>query len=151
MNVLWGFLNLVVGYVLSCRVGNFELRRTRHVLVLGLGVLLTHLAVTAAADFTGILAAGTVAVLGFFIIPNRRRDAKKDLREKIEAMRQQLMTSLTGQFDREVEGSLRRIDEAISPYTRFVRAEREHLNAAREELTAVGQGLIKLRAGVEGL
>ena len=39
---------------------------------IGLGALLTHLAVTAAADFTGILAAGTIAVLGFFIIPNRR-------------------------------------------------------------------------------
>ena len=37
------------------------------------------------------------------------------------------MTSLTGQFDREVEGSLRRIDESIGPYTRFVRAERDHL------------------------
>ncbi len=118
---------------------------------IGLGVLLTHLAVTAAADFTGILAAGTVAVLGFFIIPNRRRDAKKDLREKIEAMRQQLMTSLTGQFDREVEGSLQRINEAIGPYTRFVRAEREHLDAARGELSAVGQGLMRLRSRVEAL
>jgi hypothetical protein len=118
---------------------------------LGLGVLLTHLAVTAAADFTGILAAGTVAVLGFFIIPNRRRDAKKDLREKIEAMRDQLMTSLTAQFDSEVEGSMRRIDEAIGPYTRFVRAEREHLNTAREELDAVTQGLVGLRSRVESL
>jgi small GTP-binding protein len=118
---------------------------------LGLGVLLTHLAVTAAADFTGILAAGTVAVLGFFIIPNRRRDAKKDLRDKIEAMRDQLMTSLTAQFDSEVEGSMRRIDEAIGPYTRFVRAEREHLNTAREELSAVTQGLVGLRSRVESL
>jgi small GTP-binding protein len=118
---------------------------------LGLGVLLTHLAVTAAADFTGILAAGTVAVLGFFIIPNRRRDAKKDLRDKIESMREQLMTSLTAQFDSEVEGSMRRIDEAIGPYTRFVRAEREHLNAARAELDAVTQGLVGLRSRVEGL
>ncbi len=118
---------------------------------IGLGVLLTHLAVTAAADFTGILAAGTVAVLGFFIIPNRRRDAKKDLHDKIEAMRTQLMTSLTAQFDSEVEGSMRRIDEAIGPYTRFVRAEREHLNAAREELNAVTQGLVRLRSRVEEL
>ncbi|HEY2293481.1 MAG TPA: dynamin family protein [Thermoanaerobaculia bacterium] len=118
---------------------------------IGLGVLLTHLAVTAAADFTGILAAGTLAVLGLFIIPNRRHDAKRDLREKIEAMRQQLMTSLTGQFDREVEGSLRRIDEAIGPYTRFVRAEREHLEAARQELNAVTQGLMRLRSRVESL
>jgi small GTP-binding protein len=118
---------------------------------IGLGALLTHLAVTAAADFTGILAAGTVAVLGFFIIPNRRRDAKKDLTQKIEAMREQLMSSLTGQFDREVEGSLRRIDESIGPYTRFVRSERDHLGAAREELNAVTQGLRALRGRVESL
>jgi small GTP-binding protein len=118
---------------------------------IGLGALLTHLAVTAVADFTGILAAGTVAVLGFFIIPNRRRDAKRDLTQKIEAMREQLMSSLTSQFDREVEGSLRRIDESIGPYTRFVRAERDHLGAARDELAAVTQGLRTLRGRVESL
>jgi len=118
---------------------------------IGLGAILTHIAVTAAADFTGILAAGTIAVLGLFIIPNRRHDAKKNLTEKIESMREQLMGSLTSQFEREVEGSVHRIDEAIGPYTRFVRAEREHLNAAREELNAVTQGLIQLRSRVESL
>ena len=118
---------------------------------IGLGAVLTHLAVTAAADFTGILAAGTVAVLGFFIIPNRRSAAKKDLTEKIATMREQLMTSLTAQFDREIEGSLRRIDEAIGPYTRFVRAERDLLTQAREELNAVTQGLVRLRSRVESL
>jgi hypothetical protein len=40
VNVLWGLFNLAVGYVLVCRVGIFELRKTRHVVVLGLGVLL---------------------------------------------------------------------------------------------------------------
>ncbi len=39
INVLWGFFNLVVGYLLVCRVGTFSLRRTPHVLVLGAGVL----------------------------------------------------------------------------------------------------------------
>lgn len=118
---------------------------------IGLGAILTHLAVTAAADFTGILAAGTVAVLGFFIIPNRRSAAKKNLSEKIATMREQLMTSLTAQFDREIEGSLRRIDEAIGPYTRFVRAEKDLLGKAREELGAVNQGLVRLRSRVESL
>ncbi|HEX9944116.1 MAG TPA: dynamin family protein [Thermoanaerobaculia bacterium] len=118
---------------------------------IGLGAVLTHIAVTAAADFTGILAASTIAVMGFFIIPNRRHEAKKDLREKIAAMREQLMSSLTDQFDREVEGSLRRIDEAIAPYTRFVRAERDHLTQAREELNGVNQGLVRLRSRVESL
>jgi hypothetical protein len=118
---------------------------------LGLGALLTHIAVGAMADFTGILAASAVAVLGLFIIPNRRHDAKKNLKEKIAAMREQLMTSLTAQFDREVEGSLRRIDEAIGPYTRFVRAERDRLSTARQELDAVSQGLSRLRGRVEAL
>lgn len=43
VNVLWGFLNLVVGYVLVCRVGAFELRRTRHVAALALGALFISL------------------------------------------------------------------------------------------------------------
>jgi len=39
VNVLWGLFNLAIGYLLVCRVGNFELRKTRHVLVLGAGIL----------------------------------------------------------------------------------------------------------------
>jgi hypothetical protein len=40
-NVLWGLFNLAVAYLLICRVGNFNLRRTTHVLTLGAGILLT--------------------------------------------------------------------------------------------------------------
>ena len=43
INVLWGMFNLVVAYVLVARVGRFELRQTRHVVVLGLGALLMAL------------------------------------------------------------------------------------------------------------
>ncbi len=40
VNVLWGAFNIIVGYLLVCRVGAFDLRRTRHVLVAGIGALL---------------------------------------------------------------------------------------------------------------
>lgn len=40
VNVLWGLFNLVVGYLLVCRVGSFNLRKTPHVLALGAGVLI---------------------------------------------------------------------------------------------------------------
>ena len=43
VNVLWGFFNLAVGYVLVCRVGSFSLHNTWHVLVLGAGTLLMSL------------------------------------------------------------------------------------------------------------
>jgi hypothetical protein len=43
VNVLWGFLNIVVGYILVCRVGDFELRSTSDVVAFGLGILLMGL------------------------------------------------------------------------------------------------------------
>ena len=43
VNVLWGFFNAVVGYVLVLRVGNFDVRSTSHVLVLAVGALLISL------------------------------------------------------------------------------------------------------------
>jgi hypothetical protein len=41
VNVLWGFFNLAAGYVLIYRVGTFAMRSTDHIVVLGLGILLT--------------------------------------------------------------------------------------------------------------
>lgn len=43
VNVLWGCSNLAVGYLLVCRVGTFDLRNTRHALVLGAGILIMSL------------------------------------------------------------------------------------------------------------
>jgi uncharacterized membrane protein len=43
VNVLWGVFNLVVGYLLVCRVGSFDLRKTRHALVFGAGILIMSL------------------------------------------------------------------------------------------------------------
>ncbi len=43
INVVWGLFNLTVGYLLVCRVGSFDLRKTLHVLVLGAGVLIMSL------------------------------------------------------------------------------------------------------------
>ena len=43
VNVLWGFFNLAVGYVLICRVGDFDLRSADSAAALGLGILLMAL------------------------------------------------------------------------------------------------------------
>ncbi len=49
VNVLWGFFNLAVGYVLVCRVGAFDLHVTEHVVAAGLGVL--HIGLMASRSF----------------------------------------------------------------------------------------------------
>jgi hypothetical protein len=43
VNVLWGSFNLVVGYLMVCRVGDFDLRSTADVAAAGLGALLMAL------------------------------------------------------------------------------------------------------------
>ena len=43
VNVLWGFFNAVVGYVLVARIGSLHLRLTSHILAFGLGALLTSI------------------------------------------------------------------------------------------------------------
>ena len=40
VNVLWGLFNLAAAYLLVCRVGSFDLRKTRHVLILAVGILI---------------------------------------------------------------------------------------------------------------
>ena len=117
----------------------------------GLGALLIALLHTALADFTGILAAGTLAVVGLLIIPNKRRRAKNDLHNKLEDLRQRLMAAMTEQFDRELARSLQRLREAIAPYTRFVRAEHQKLTRIEGELVGLNATLGQLRARIEDL
>ena len=115
----------------------------------GLGTLITILATTATADVTGILMASALAALGLFVIPARRRQAKNELRDKLTNLRQQLSTALRTQFEREIERSLQRINEAISPYTRFVRAEQGKLQDTQAKLVAIDVELERLKVEIE--
>ncbi|RME99395.1 MAG: GTP-binding protein, partial [Chloroflexi bacterium] len=106
---------------------------------IGLGAIIATLATTAAADVTGILAAGVVAALGLFVIPARRHAAKKEMAGRVADLRTQLTGARTSQFNKELNGSLGRINDAVAPYTRFVRAEREKLQQRQSELTDAQQ------------
>jgi small GTP-binding protein len=117
----------------------------------GLGTVVTILATTLAADITGILVAGLVAILGLFVIPARRRHAKTEMRTKIAALRTQIVQSLRVQFEREIERSLHRINESIAPYTRFVRAERSKMLDTQGELEHIKDEMGRLKARVDAL
>ncbi len=115
----------------------------------GLGAIVWALATTIAADVTGILAASVVAALGLFIIPARKHAAKKELSETIAGLRQQLLQALTTQCDKELNRSLQRINEAIIPYTRFVRAEQSKVQQMQAELNQAQTTQNRLRAEIE--
>jgi len=117
----------------------------------GLGALIATIATTVAADVTGILLASLVAALGLFIIPARRRKAKKEMREKISDMRAQLMEAFTSHFQQEINRSLQHINETISPYTRFVRAERSKNLEAKTTLEEILTEISRLQTRVNDL
>ena len=43
VNVLWGFFNLAVAYLLLCQVGSYDLRNWQHAFALGAGMLIMSL------------------------------------------------------------------------------------------------------------
>ncbi len=117
----------------------------------GLGTLVTIIATTAAADITGIVMAGAIAALGLFIIPARRRAAKTEMKQKISELRLQLAQALRTQFEHEIERSLQHIQEAIAPYTRFVRSERNKLTEAQSSLEELKTQLESLKVRIEDI
>lgn len=116
---------------------------------IGLGAILIALLHTTVADVTGLLAAGTVAALGLYILPARRRRARTELRDAIDALRAQLHEALSTEFERELGLSLQRIRDAIAPYTRFVRGERDKLTTLEGSLVSSGHTISALRHRVQ--
>jgi small GTP-binding protein len=116
-----------------------------------LGTLFTLLASTQVADFTGIIAAGTLAIVGLFVLPARRRKAKADLSRKILRLRTTLLDTLTDEFDRETARSVHNIQESMAPYSRFVRSRQSDLETLRGEIAGLAGTLAALRSRIEAL
>jgi len=60
-----------------------------------------------------------------------------------------LMQSLKKQFSGEIERSVNKINEAIGPYTRFVRAEKSKLQESHQEFALIKTNLIQCKAKIE--
>lgn len=117
----------------------------------GLGALVAAIATTTAADVTGILAASALSVMGLLVLPAKRRAARAELNKKVGEVRRQLMSSLRRQFETEMERSVARIQEALAPYTRFVRAERDRLETARTDLERFYEELERIERAIKDL
>ena len=114
----------------------------------GLGALVVAAASTAAVDITGILAASVLAGVGLFVLPIKRRNARKDFHARSTELEARLMDVMNEQFENELNRSVARIADAISPYTRFVRSSQEKYTALEVELTTVQDDLRSIRHAI---
>jgi hypothetical protein len=111
----------------------------------GLGALVTAAVLSSSLDVTGILAAGTLAIVGFFVIPYKRKQAKDNFKEKMTGLRANLLETLTDSFQRETKNAVARLKDGITPYIRYVHAERERIEKSETTLAKVRQKLSVLR------
>ncbi len=115
---------------------------------IGLGAVIATTVTVAAFDVTGIVLAGTLAVLGLFVIPFKRKQAKDKFREKIQDLRTRLGAVLRAQFNAEADRTITRMQEGVAPYVRFVKSEQDRTVAAETKLNAARNDLQTLQENV---
>lgn len=113
-----------------------------------LGAITMAIVGSAAADVTGLVAAGALAGLGFYLLPLRRRRAKREFRERTGQLRETLASALRGEIDGYLTDSLARARGALAPYDRYVDSEQARLAAEAERLEQLETELRVLRGRV---
>ncbi|HCI79456.1 MAG TPA: dynamin [Ktedonobacter sp.] len=116
---------------------------------IGLGAAIVVLVGTAAADVTGILAGVALLGLGLYIIPARRNRAKRLFDGKMQELRERLHAAMQEQFNKELNNAITRVQDAIAPYTRFVRSEQKKAEAMRQQVEQLDGAIAALRAEIE--
>ena len=114
----------------------------------GIGAVIVALATTRFLDVTGLVAAAIIAGYGLFVLPNRRRRARREFREKTDSLRERLGEVIRRQFDTELDRSVERMRDAIAPYTRFVRTEHARMTEASSTLSEVDGEIEALKAEI---
>jgi small GTP-binding protein len=113
---------------------------------------ITALAIGGAlADFTGVLAALTVGSLGLFVLPQKRLAALRQLRGRVTELRDSLERIVRREYEREQERADARLQDALLPFTGFIRQEGSRLESAGRQNSELQSRLDGLRADVDVL
>lgn len=117
---------------------------------IGLGALVVAAASTVAVDVTGIAAASLLAGLGLFILPRKRRQTRDEFRKRSTELEQNLVGVMNEQFEHELQRSVTRMENAIAPYSRFVRDQHAKLTVTKAELEEIISDLNAMRFKIGG-
>ncbi|WP_456832418.1 dynamin family protein [Deinococcus sp. UYEF24] len=117
----------------------------------GLGVIGAVLAGTLAADFTFIFSGLAIGSLGLLILPARRLKALRQLRVKVAELRESLEAIVRREYEREQGRADTRLQDAMSPFTRFIEGEQTRLAQAQEQAAGLRGRLQALKSEVDAL
>jgi hypothetical protein len=117
----------------------------------GLGVVLTSIFTTALLDVTGISAATLLFTASFFILPYKRKRAIEEFRLKVENLREGMRSVFEDKSADEINRAIEKIEEALEPYTRFVKSERSKVEERSTNLSQIVERLSYIKREIENL
>lgn len=117
----------------------------------GLGAVGVVLLAGTSLDIASVGVGVLVVLLGFLVIPRRRRRLKARVADQMETLREQLEAQLEEQVNEELQRASERLTGAVAPYTRFVKSELGRLHTLDAELSRIDGQLGTLRADVDDL
>ena len=117
---------------------------------IGLGAAISLMG-AAAFDVTGIITGVLGLTVGLLILPNRKRSAKKELGDKLTSLRERVMAGLKQQFQREMQRSARRVEDAVAPFSRFVRAEQTKIQDQRGRFVELDAHIVGIKSQLQAM
>lgn len=94
----------------------------------------------------GMLAAGSLALLGTFVLPVKRRWQRAAFKNQVDKLQAQLDEAVAQRLERELHHISERILESVTPYSRFVQVERSKIAELEVALLATQEQARQLRA-----
>jgi len=85
-------------------------------------------------DITGILATIAVMATAFAILPKKRRDAMKEFNHKMDALIEELTSSVSSQLERDFEGISIQVTDSLVPLKNFYKIEAQKLQESKKRV-----------------
>jgi small GTP-binding protein len=105
----------------------------------------------ATGSLVPVAAAALVALLGLLPLPLLLRREKARLGDAVAGLRERLGSALRAGFERELGAGQKRVQDAVQPFERFVRAEAEKLRGQAHELALRRKDVDALEARIAAL
>ena len=99
-------------------------------------------------DVTGILATLALMATAFAILPKKRRDAMKEFSAKVDALIEEITSSVSAQLERDLDGIRMQVLDSLVPLRNFYGTEKAKLADSlkrvediKEELTEISKSV----------
>jgi len=96
-------------------------------------------------DITGILATIAVMATAFAILPKKRRDAMKEFNHKVDALIEELTSSVSSQLKRDFDGISLQVTDSLVPLKNFYKLESEKLQESKKRVREIRQKIESIK------